>query len=120
MKLYFNLQEKDYIEINQPLNYSDYKKTQSSNKRLWPAFKSKFESEKHFRKIQKEINRELRTSEKQERNTREDAEMQKYLQGSLTRKPKKEKSFPPFIVLDYYDIINNIAYYRYDYENKRN
>ena len=81
---------------------------------------TKFTSEKEFRKMQKAANSELRKAEMAERLAREEDAMKKYEQGLIKPKPKKEKSFPPFIVLDLYDPDTNIAYYRFDFENKRN
>ena len=120
MSLFFNLKEDDYFETDHILNYYEIRGRQSIEKRLFPAFKTHFSSLKEFEKLKKEINKDLRISEKRDRNEREDKELKKYNQGLLKRKPTKEKSFPYFIVLDQWDDINKIAYYRYCQENKRN
>ena len=120
MKLFLNLKETDYKERNHILTYQEYRAEQNAEKRLWPSFQTKFTSEKEFRKMQKAANSELRKAEMAERLAREEDAMKKYEQGLIKPKPKKEKSFPPFIVLDLYDPDTNIAYYRFDFENKRN
>ena len=120
MKLFFNLKETDYKEKDRILTFEEYYSERNTDKRMWYSFKTKFTSEKEFRKMQKAANSELRKAEMAKRLAREEDAMKKYEQGLIKPKPKKEKSFPPFVVLDFYDPDTNFAYYRFDFENKRN
>jgi hypothetical protein len=110
--------EKKYIETNGDIDYATLIDIRKQSK--LPFFKTTFENTKEVEKKVKELNTLLRKQEKLYRDAKHDSLIKQYNEGALKTKPRKEKSFQPFIASHKWDDATNTLYYSVEIANSRN
>jgi hypothetical protein len=110
--------EKQYIESNGDINYAVLLNTRKERK--LPFFKTIFKNTNEVEKKVKELNTILRKQEKLHRDAQYDSLIKQYNEGALKPKPRKEKSFQPFIASHKWDDATNTLYYSIEIVNSRN
>jgi hypothetical protein len=110
--------EKQYIENNGDIDYTTLLSTRKECK--LPFFKTTFKNIKEIEKKIKELNSLLRKQEKLHRDAKHDSLIKQYEKGTLKPKPKKQKSFQPFIASHKWDDTTNTLYYSIETINSYN